>query len=106
MAGQFPPPTDRPTARRLARLQAETDDTVTTLRHQNLKLNRTARHLVRLLDGTRDQAALLAEVERTILEGARAIGGTVEFTPQDRASLAKNLEQDLRRFVAEGLMAR
>ena len=47
---------DRPAARRLARLQAETDDTVTTLRHQNLKLNRTARHVLRLLDGTRTRA--------------------------------------------------
>jgi methyltransferase-like protein/2-polyprenyl-3-methyl-5-hydroxy-6-metoxy-1,4-benzoquinol methylase len=95
---------DRPAARRLARLQAETDDTVTTLRHQNLKLNRTARHVLRLLDGTRTRADLLRDIERGIVEGARAIGGAVEFSAAQRAELAKNLEKDLRRFVAEGLM--
>ena len=95
---------DRPAARRLARLQAESDDTVTTLRHQNLKLNRTARHVLRLLDGTRTRADLLRDIERGIVEGARAIGGAVEFGAAQRTELAKNLEKDLRRFVAEGLM--
>ena len=98
--------TNRPTARPLARLQAETEDTVTTLRHQNLKLNRTARHLVRLLDGSRTRADLLKGIEEAVREGAKVIGGTVELTAADRAQLSRGLEQDLKRFVAEGLLVR
>ena len=95
---------DRPAARPLARLQAQTQDTVTTLRHQNLRLNRTARQVARMLDGTRTRPEIVRLIEQTIREGARAVGGEVELTDADREQLARNLEKDLQRFVAEALL--
>lgn len=97
---------DRPTARRLARVQAERDETVTTLRHASLKLNPTARQLLRLLDGTRDRAALRTTLERAIVEGAAALGGTVVLGEVERQQLTHGLDQDLRRFAAEGLLVK
>ena len=49
----------RPVASALARAQAGTGATVTTLRHDNLRLDDTERSLLQLLDGTRDRQALL-----------------------------------------------
>lgn len=95
---------ERPAVRRLARLQSETDDTVTTLRHQNLKLNRMARQLLRLLDGTRTRDQILRDLEKEIRDSAKAIGGKVIMEPQDRARLGRAMDQDLKRFVGEGLL--
>jgi len=96
--------TRRPVARLLSRVQSETDDTVTTLRHDNLQLNATARHLLRLLDGSRDFAALCSAMEHIMLENARNMDPNLTLTDADRKQLAKGLQQDLRRFVDEGLL--
>ena len=57
-------PGERPEASRLARLQAERRDVVTNLRHADVRLEDEAiRVLLRLLDGTRDRAALLRDFE-------------------------------------------
>ncbi len=48
-----------PLASSLARLQAETGPHVTNLRHEIASLNPVGRHLLPLLDGTRDHKALL-----------------------------------------------
>jgi SAM-dependent methyltransferase len=96
--------TRRPVARLLARIGAQADDTVTTLRHDNLQLNATARHLLQLLDGTRDFPALCSAMERIMVENARNMDPTLTLTDADRKQLAKGLEQDLRRFVDEGLL--
>jgi SAM-dependent methyltransferase len=96
--------TRRPIARALSRVQAETDDTVTTLRHDNLQLNATARSLLRLLDGSRDLAALSSEIERIMLENAHNMDPDIALTDADRRQIAKGLQQDLRRFVDEGLL--
>jgi SAM-dependent methyltransferase len=96
--------TRRPIARPLARLQAETDDTVTTLRHDNLRLNATARSLLRLLDGSRDLPALCSAMEQIMLENARNMDPSLTLTDADRKHVSKGLEQDLRRFVDEGLL--
>jgi SAM-dependent methyltransferase len=96
--------TRRPIARPLARLQAETDDTVTTLRHDNLQLNATARRLLGLLDGSRDFTALCSAMEQIMLDNARHMDPNLTLTDADRKQLAKGLEQDLRRFVDEGLL--
>lgn len=49
---------DYPTARPLARLQAQHERVVTNLLHERVKLDETQQAIVRLLDGTHDRAAL------------------------------------------------
>ncbi len=54
---------ERPVSSPLARLQALEQDVVTTLRHSMVRLDgERERHFLRLLDGTRDRAALLNEL--------------------------------------------
>jgi hypothetical protein len=96
--------TRHPLARPLARLQAEADDTVTNLRHDNVQLNATARSLLRLLDGSRDFAALCSAMQAIMLDNARNMDPNLTLTDADRKQIAKGLEQDLRRFVDEGLL--
>ena len=61
---------ERPMASPIARLQAQDGSLVTTLRHTTAELTDDAdRHLVRLLDGTRDRPMLL-EALRTVLAHA------------------------------------
>jgi SAM-dependent methyltransferase len=56
---------ERPRAFRLARHEAARGRLVTTLRHSSVDLeDATARALLRLLDGSRDRAAILSELER------------------------------------------
>jgi hypothetical protein len=53
----------RPRASALARLQARDAIDVTSLRHENVRMEEpAARRLLTLLDGTRDRAALRAEL--------------------------------------------
>jgi hypothetical protein len=56
---------DHPTVNPIARLQAARgDDFVTTLRHSSLQIeDPLARHMLTLLDGTRDRAALLQAMQ-------------------------------------------
>jgi methyltransferase-like protein len=50
--------TGQPIASPLARLQAEAGVSVTNLRHEVVRLGEAERHLLRLLDGSRDRAGL------------------------------------------------
>ena len=85
-------PGERPLASAVARLQVETDDIVTTLWHDSVKLdNELARALLPLLDGTRDRAALVAAL------GARLVG-------KDGASPAETLAAHLRQFAKLALL--
>ena len=77
-------PGERPLASPFARLQAREHDLLTTLRHTSIRLeDELGWLLVELLDGTRDRAALLKELERR-LEG----GGY----PDLEADLERSLE--------------
>ena len=79
-------PGERPLASAVARMQVETDDVVTSLWHESVKLDDPlARALLPLLDGTRDRAALVA-----------ALGAKLEA--RDGASPAEALEAHLRQF--------
>jgi hypothetical protein len=54
----------RPRASALARIQARRGARITTLRHSVVEIqDPLARELISLLDGTRDRAALLAELQ-------------------------------------------
>jgi len=82
----------RPEASRLARLQARTQRLVTTLRHSQVEISDdTSRHVLQLLDGTRDRNALLDALATHCLS-----------TP--RATLAAQLEQNLAELVRLGLL--
>ncbi len=75
-------PGERPRASALARLQAADAIDLTTLRHENVRMEEpAARRLLRLLDGTRDRAQISAELA--------AGGDGVALGPGD---LERNLE--------------
>jgi SAM-dependent methyltransferase len=85
-------PGERPLASAVARLQAESDEIVTTLWHDSVKLDdEAARALLPLLDGTRDRAALLEAM------GTRLAG-------EDGASPAATLDAHLRQFAKLALL--
>ena len=81
----------RPRVSPLTRLEAEQGEMLTTARHTGIRVDDDlGRRLVTLLDGTRDRAALLAE-----LAPSSALGGD---------ELATGLEQSLERLARAGLL--
>jgi methyltransferase-like protein len=69
-------PSARPRASALARLQATEGSRITNLRHATLEVtDDLGRHLIRLLDGTRDRPALLRELDRPPDELERSLDG-------------------------------
>jgi SAM-dependent methyltransferase len=67
---------ERPVASALARLQAAEGTRVTTLLHTSVEIgDELGRRLIRLLDGTRDRAALTAELARPADELERSLEG-------------------------------
>ena len=93
-------PSARPVASPLARLQAERSATVTNLRHEPVLLPELPRRMLRLLDGTRDIGALVADIVKLAQEGkigVRAQEGGPVVT--DHATL----EKILRQLVADNL---
>jgi SAM-dependent methyltransferase len=82
---------ERPLGSAVARLQAETDDVVTNLRHQGVRLDDpVARKLLTLLDGNRDRAQLLT-----------GMGGDLAPEPSSRA---QQLEEHLRTLARLALL--
>jgi len=80
-------PGDAPRTTALARHQARSGDVVTNLRHASVHIeDELGRRLVTLLDGTRDRAALAAELRAFLVERGEAV-------PEDLgASLDRSLE--------------
>ncbi|HEX5616818.1 MAG TPA: class I SAM-dependent methyltransferase [Solirubrobacteraceae bacterium] len=69
-------PSERPMASALARLQAATGSRITNLRHGSVEVpDELGRRLITLLDGTRDRAALLRELDRPAEELERSLEG-------------------------------
>lgn len=69
-------PSERPVASAVARLQAAEGTRITTLRHTSIDVpDDLGRRLITLLDGTRDRAALLAELGRPADELERSLEG-------------------------------
>jgi hypothetical protein len=69
-------PSERPVASALARLQVAEGTRVTTLRHTSVEVgDESGRRLIGLLDGTRDRAALTAELGRPADELERSLEG-------------------------------
>ena len=91
---------ERPAAHRLARLQIQNGPKISTLHHRTMRLDDSlSRHLLGLLDGTRDMAALVAALADAVNSGAATIPGieTGKIKPEDvpkvlREQLGPNLK--------------
>jgi methyltransferase-like protein/trans-aconitate methyltransferase len=97
----------RPVASRLARLQVERSSTVTNLRHVSVEIEGAlARRLLELLDGTRDRAALLAEL--SAYAASVESDGKPSAPPAEvpaPAAFAEQLEASLARLARLALLA-
>lgn len=98
----------RPRATALARAQAAAGEGhAATARHHALALDRLSAHLLTLLDGTRDHAALI-EGLATLIAGEPGLAPSLSGPPQDptrlRQVLAENLDRLLWIFARNGLL--
>jgi hypothetical protein len=91
----------------LARWQAPTSDRIANLCHAPVVLeNASGRHLLTLLDGTRDRAALLREMRPFIDADRKAQQLDKDQTPAVLSDneLARNLESTLEVFARYALL--
>jgi methyltransferase-like protein len=99
---------ERPMASPLARLKLQHDAIVPTLRHQTLRLeDNLSRHLVMLLDGTRDRAALLHDLGAFVQSGAATVrhdGEPVSDLQEALRYLADGLEANLTSLARLGML--
>ena len=79
--------TERPRASRLARYQAAGEGNVTSACHIPVELDVIARHLVRLLDGTRTHEEIACELAR--IEGAPSLEDVRRYLPGSLDWLAR-----------------
>jgi methyltransferase-like protein len=84
----------RPLASRVARHMAESGNTVTNLRHETAHLNDLQRHVLRHLDGKRDQAALLDALCDVVSSGGLVVHERGQAVA-DRQRVREILEQSL-----------
>lgn len=98
----------RPTASRMARVQARTGHVVTNLRHEQVALDVLTQSALPLVDGTRDEAQLLAGLEKVAGERkivAQTNDGAVVIDPVERARiLAQTLQLFLRHLADSALL--
>jgi methyltransferase-like protein/SAM-dependent methyltransferase len=83
-------------------------DTVATLRHESVKLNAVDAKVLELLDGTRDRAALRAQLVSAAVRGEFSVrrGEEAVVDPQLLdAAVAQLLTESLRRFERLALLA-
>ena len=103
-------PGERPVASAVARKQVESSLLVTSLYHEEVKLEVASRHLLRLLDGTRNRAGLAVAMHAWIASGQAAREHAAEENVGSRGTLPalRTLEADLdinlRRMAKFGLL--
>jgi len=99
---------DRPVASRLARMQAGWSRTVTNLLHKNVEVDDDlGLLLLRLLDGTRDRAALCDEMLAFIERNGgftRADGSVVSDQREMRDMVANAIEANLQKIARMALL--
>jgi methyltransferase-like protein len=76
---------ERPVASPWARLQAETTESLTNLRHERVEVGGLARFLLRQLDGTIDRAGLVESARRPVAEGALTMTKEGATVPPEEA---------------------
>jgi SAM-dependent methyltransferase len=78
-------PSERPVASAVARLQAAAGPRITNLRHGSIDVpDELGRRLITLLDGTRDRAALLRQLDRPADELERSLEGLARIAVLER----------------------
>ena len=90
---------DRPVSSPLARFEARTEPVVTSLLHVEVKLTDFDKHVLRLLDGTRDQATVVDDVVRAVSRGELDVGGS-----RPREAIAEAVGHALAQFRLAGLL--
>ena len=99
---------ERPMASPLARLQLQYGNIVSTMRHNTLKIeDNLGRHLVMLLDGTRDRAALVEDLGKLVRAGAVVVlfeGKPVRNIQAAMKSLADELEKNLNSLARSAIL--
>jgi len=92
----------------LMRLQLETSTIVTTLRHTSVRVtDAIGRHLLMLLDGTRDKQALLAELGKLMESGQVVMqreGKEILEAREAMKVLTDELEQNLVKIARLALL--
>ncbi|MBI5384626.1 MAG: class I SAM-dependent methyltransferase [Verrucomicrobia bacterium] len=95
---------ERPAASALARWQIRRGNSVATQRHQVVRVeDELGRHLLGLLDGTRDRAALADELFH-FLKSKDALAEPKPDEAQTRALLAVELEKNMEKLARLGLL--
>ncbi len=98
---------ERPEIFKLARWQAGQGNTITTALHQSVEIeDALSLQILQLLDGTRDQAALLDDLTKfAIVQGLQtADGQDITDETQIRDCLQQGLAENLRQLMVKGLM--
>lgn len=99
---------EKPRVSAFARWQLETRTSVTTLRHSTLQVgDALGRHLIQLLDGTRDRKAMVAELTPLVAAGLVSLtdqGKPVDQPERARAVLEEQLEPKLEQLARLGLL--
>lgn len=92
---------ERPEVSPLARLQARHDTVVTNMRHESVMMDDPlSRHLLPVMDGTRDRAALLKSIA-TLIESGEVTTQEEGQPAKDRAEVLKTLSEGLEENLAE-----
>ena len=99
---------DRPVASPIARLESRRGRRVTTLRHTGIELgDDVSRHLLELLDGTRDFAALVNTLTSLVQSGKVNLfhdGESVREAARIRAMIAEGLPLVLENFARAAVL--
>lgn len=90
---------EKPEASELARYQSRESTSVVNLRHEQLTLDPLGQRLLRVLDGTRDRAALVSHLSDLIKDGAMNIRQD-DQPVTDPKQIQATLEQDVERRLA------
>jgi methyltransferase-like protein/2-polyprenyl-3-methyl-5-hydroxy-6-metoxy-1,4-benzoquinol methylase len=98
---------DKPTALGLARIQAGRAAVVTNRRHEVVRLNDLDKHLVPLLDGTRDKSAIVAELTKVAQNGLLNVqkdGITISEPKEIQQALISVMDQALANVARMALL--
>lgn len=90
---------ERPMASPLARFEARSEPMVTSMLHLEVKLSEFDRCVLKLLDGTRDRDAIVADVQSAIQRGELDVG-----KGRSRAEVLQAVEHSLAQFRIAGLL--
>ncbi|EMI41966.1 Methyltransferase type 12 [Rhodopirellula sp. SWK7] len=93
----------------LARRQAESGSTITSLRHMNVRVDEATRQLIMLCDGTNDRQQIVAGMVRFIIRdgvGLKHQGREITDPNQITELVREKIEPNLRNLGVMGLLVR